>query len=179
MYREGPAEVKMVKMDPKGATKVNVTKEGVELDNTGNNFESQRADVKVRGGKWYYEVKLLTYGQIRIGWCTDTCNIPTNTYSGVGSDNDSWGFDGSNQKAWNGANGSGTRYGEYWNNGDVIGTVLDLEAKTISFYRNGNDMGVAFNSVPVGSGLFPAISVQKKTKSSRQFRKSTIQISHH
>lgn len=31
MYREGPAEVKMNKMDPKGVTKVNVTKEGVEV----------------------------------------------------------------------------------------------------------------------------------------------------
>lgn len=177
MYREGPAEVKMNKMDPKGVTKVNVTKEGVELDNTGNNFETLRADVKVRGGKWYYEVKLLTYGQIRIGWCNDTCNIPTNTYSGVGSDNDSWAYDGSNQKAWNGANGSGTRYGEYWNNGDVIGTILDLEAKTISFYRNGNDMGVAFNSIPVGNGLYPAVSVQKKQKVLVNFGKAPFKYS--
>jgi hypothetical protein len=36
MYREGPAEVKMVKMDPKGATKVNVTKEGVEVNKFSN-----------------------------------------------------------------------------------------------------------------------------------------------
>jgi len=162
MFREGSAEVKMQKLDSKGAIKIN--KEGVELDNQGNNFETCRADVKVRGGKWYYEVKLLTYGKIHIGWCNSNCNIQANPYTGIGNDSDSWGYDGSSQKAWHGTNNSGTRYGEYWNNGDVIGTVLDLEAKTISFYRNGNDLGVAFSNIAVGDGIYPAVSLQEKQK---------------
>jgi hypothetical protein len=169
-FREGPAEVKFVKMDSKGAIKI--SKDGLELDNQGNNFETCKADVKVRGGKWYYEVKLMTYGKIHIGWCNSTCNIQANAYTGIGNDNDSWSYDGSSQKAWTGVNGAGTRYGEYWNNGDVIGTVLDLEAKTISFYKNGNDLGVAFPSIPVGDGLYPAISLQKKQKVTINFGKT-------
>ena len=46
--------------------------------------------------------------------------------------------------------------------GDIIGSVLDLEAKTISFYRNGKDMGVAFTNIVIGEGLYPAASLQRK-----------------
>jgi len=171
-FREGPAEPKFIKMDQKAASKI--SKDGLEIDNQGNNFESFRADVKVKGGKWYYEVKLMTYGKIHIGWCNSNCNIQSNTYTGIGNDNDSWGYDGSAQKAWYGTNGAGTRYGEYWNNGDVIGSVLDLEAKTISYYKNGNDLGVAFSGITIGDGLYPAVSLQKKTKSSRLLWKGWI-----
>lgn len=174
MFREGPAQVKMQKMDSKGAVKI--SKDGAEVDNQGNNFENVRADVRVRGGKWYYEVKLLSYGQMRFGWCNDKCNIVTNTYTGIGNDSESWAYDGSCQKAWHGSGSSNneTRYGEYWNNGDVIGSVLDLEAKTISFYRNGKDMGVAFTNVPVGDGLYPAASLQRKQKCSFNFGKEAF-----
>jgi hypothetical protein len=46
--------------------------------------------------------------------------------------------------------------------GDVIGSVLDVESKTISFYRNGKDMGVAFNNVNIGDGLYPAASLSRR-----------------
>jgi len=176
-FREGPAEPKFIKMDQKAASKI--SKDGLEVDNQGNNFESFRADVKVKGGKWYYEVKLLTYGKIHIGWCNSNCNIQSNTYTGIGNDNDSWGYDGSAQKAWYGTNGAGTRYGEYWNNGDVIGSVLDLEAKTISYYKNGNDLGVAFSGITIGDGLYPAVSLQKKQKVQGCFGKGGFKYSLH
>src|SRR5690606_13003916 len=135
----------------------------LQVENTGNYFETVRGDVKVRSGKWYYEVKLLTYGKIHIGWCTDKCQIQSNSYvglysvvfveespqNGIGNDTESWAFDGSSQRVWHGSSSSNTRYGEYWNNGDIIGTILDLDAKTISFYRNGHDMGVAFTNIAV------------------------------
>lgn len=48
----------------------------IQCDNVGGKqFETVRADVKVRGGKWYYEVKLLGHGKMHIGWCTDKCNV--------------------------------------------------------------------------------------------------------
>lgn len=46
--------------------------------------------------------------------------------------------------------------------GDIIGTILDADAKTISYYRNGKDMGVAFSNVNIGDGLYPAASLQKR-----------------
>jgi len=166
--REGPAQVQMGKMDSKASVKI--SKDGLEIESTGNNVENFKANVKVRGGKWYFEVKLLSYGKIHIGWCTDKCDIQTNTYTGIGNDDQSWAYDGSCQKAWHGANQtSNDRYGEYWNNGDIIGTVLDLEAKTISFYRNGKDLGVAFQNVSSADGFYPAIALQKKQKVALNF----------
>jgi len=153
----------MQKMDSKGAVKIG--KDGLEVDNQGNNFENVRADVKVRAGKWYYEVKLLTYGKMHIGWCTDKCEVQTNSYeTGIGNDNESYAYDGSCQKAWHGSASNNERYGEYWNNGDVVGSLIDLESKTISYYRNGKDLGVAFNNVTIGDGLYPALSLQKRQK---------------
>jgi hypothetical protein len=170
MYREGPPQVQLHKMDSKGAIKI--SKDGLECDNTsGRNFETVKADVKVKGGKWYYEAKLLTYGKIHIGWCTDKCTIQTNSYTGLGHDTESWAYDGSYQVVWHGSSSNNTRYGEYWNNGDIIGCVLDLEAKQMSFYRNGKDLGVAFSSLSVGDGYYPAASLQYGQKIQFNFGK--------
>lgn len=47
--------------------------------------------------------------------------------------------------------------------GDVIGTLLDLNACEISYWRNNKFMGVAFKNVPVGPNLayFPAVSMSR------------------
>jgi len=116
----------------------------------------------------------LTYGKMQIGWATDKYSLQTNQYTGIGNDTESWSFDGSCQKAWHGGTTNDGRYGEYWSNGDVIGSVLDLDAKTISFYRNGKDMGVAFSNVSVGDGLYPAASLQKKQKCAFNFGKEAF-----
>jgi len=171
MFREGPQEISLVKLDPSGQVKINnSSSNGPEADNQGSNFETVRGDVLVKGGKWYYEVKLSTNGRIHIGWCTPKCQISSSSFSGLGQDTASWSYDGSSQKAWFGSPSGSTRYGEYWSVGDIIGTVLDLEAKTISFYRNGNDMGVAFTSVD-GEGFYPAASIHKRQKVNFNFGK--------
>jgi Kip1 ubiquitination-promoting complex protein 1 len=48
--------------------------------------------------------------------------------------------------------------------GDIIGCCIDLDAGQMTFYRNGESMGVAFNNVrcgenAVGLAYFPAISL--------------------
>lgn len=69
-----------------------------------------------------------------------------------------------------------TRYGEYWNNGDIIGCVLDLEAKQMSFYRNGKDLGTAFTGFSIGDGLYPAASLQYGQKLSFNFGKEPFKV---
>jgi len=168
MIRDGPSQTSVQKMDSKGSIKI---KDG-ECDNTGGkNFESVKADVRVKGGKWYYEVKLLGYGKMHIGWCTDKCQIQANSYNGIGHDTESWSYDGNYQAAWHGSSSNQKRYGEHWNNGDIIGCVLDLDTKSMSFYRNGKDLGVAFSGFSVGDGLYPAASLQYGQKLSFNFGK--------
>lgn len=42
------------------------------------------------------------------------------------------------------------QYGEYVNNGDILGCALDLENKTLQYWLNGKDWGVAFTNVVPG-----------------------------
>jgi Kip1 ubiquitination-promoting complex protein 1 len=78
---------------------------------------------------------------------------------GIGNDSESWSFDGSTQRAW--TSNSSQKFGEYWSQGwpfkisiiilgDVIGCILDLDNKTITYFRNGNELGAAFNGITVG-----------------------------
>lgn len=147
------------------------------------NFATARGTVFVSQGRWYnfllfisfqysliryYDLTVKSSGQARIGWCSQNY-APESTYVGCGSDQDSWGWDGSSQKAYHDEkkNSSGKTYGEYWNaydlslscltifliySNDIIGTSIDFDLNEIRYYRNGKDMGVAFRA-----NKFPAL----------------------
>lgn len=53
------------------------------------------------------------------------------------------------------------KYGEPWLTGDIIGCALDMNEGTIDFYRNGRNLGRAFENVPKGAGIayFPTVSL--------------------
>jgi len=54
----------------------------------------------------------------------------------------------------------GTKYGELWSRGDIIGCLLDFEQRRIIYYKNGKSLGVAFGSLRLSHvGMFPAVSV--------------------
>jgi len=170
MHRDGPFEVAMEKMNPNSAIKI---KTPTEIENPGSYMESVRANVRVASGKWFYEAKMNSYGKFHFGWCTKNCKMETaNNYAlGIGHDMESWGFDTSYPAAFHGSNTVQKSYGQYCNSGDVIGVLLDLEAKSISFYRNGKDMGVAFTGVTPGEGLYPCATIQAGQKCAFNFGK--------
>jgi len=120
-----------------------------------SHFASVRANTAVFAGKFYYEVRLLTSGLMQIGWCT--LSTPFSSDNGVGDDDTSFSYDGDRIRKWNAVSES---YGEAWAAGDVIGTLMDLDKKEISFYRNDKNLGVAFKNIKVGPNMayFPAIS---------------------
>ena len=52
--------------------------------------------------------------------------------------------------------------GEPYGNGDVVGCTLDCDARTVSYTKNGKDLGVAFQ-IPdnlAGQALFPAVCLK-------------------
>jgi hypothetical protein len=53
--------------------------------------------------------------------------------------------------------GSSTSYGASWAAGDVIGFALDLNANTLTFYKNGVSQGVAFSSGLIGKEWKPFV----------------------
>ena len=64
----------------------------------------------VYGGKWMYEITLLTNGIQQVGWAT--LDTPFTKQAGVGDSPDSYAFDGSRVKKWN--RGAASSYGEDW-----------------------------------------------------------------
>jgi len=128
------------------------------------NFGTARATVKVAQGRWYYEVKIITSGSARIGWATEDYK-PESRYDGVGSDADSWGWDGSRKQAYHDEKKhSGTEFGDYWSNGDIIGVSLDFDLREMHYYRNNKDMGVAFKNVRTSNPLMPCFSLYRGTQ---------------
>ncbi|KAG1334510.1 E3 ubiquitin-protein ligase RKP [Cocos nucifera] len=122
-------------------------------------FSSARANSCVWKGKWMYEVTLETSGVQQLGWATILCHF--NDRKGVGDAEDSYAFDGKRVSKWNKEPKS---YGQSWVVGDVIGCCIDLDADMISFYRNGESLGVAFDGVrkmEPGLGYYPAISLSE------------------
>ncbi|GMF12842.1 unnamed protein product [Phytophthora lilii] len=115
-------------------------------------------------GKWYYEVRLITAGVVQIGWADSTFEANCETGDGVGDHERSWAYDGARQVKWNSSKDEEYAADAPWSKNDVIGCLLDLDEGTVSFTRNGVDLGVAFRNVKHTSsdqGFFPAISVEQ------------------
>lgn len=122
-------------------------------------FSSARVNACVWKGRWMYEVTLDTSGVQQLGWATVSC--PFTDRKGVGDAEDSYAYDGRRVSKWN---KDQRTYGQSWVVGDVIGCCIDLDVDTISFYRNGVSLGVAFDGIrkmEPGVGYYPAISLSE------------------
>jgi len=139
-------------------------KNGLSLSVSSYNFGTARATVKLCQGRWFYEVKIVSSGQARIGWSTEDYK-PESRYDGCGSDGDSWGWDGSRKQAFHDEKKtSSVEYGEYWSNGDIIGVSLDFDLREIHYYRNNKDLGCAFKNIRTSNPLMPCISLYRGTQ---------------
>ena len=113
------------------------------------------------GSRLYYEARVETGGAVVLGLAgpgfdEGVENQPERP--GVGDVMPSWAFDGSRRR-------KRTRqisnvYGQRWKAGDMVGVLLDIDTKEISFSLNGKDLGPAFtlNDEEV-KGLYPAASL--------------------
>jgi hypothetical protein len=114
------------------------------------------ANVSNSTGKWYWEVKCdSTNGALpMVGIICDTFD-PNSTCYWLSTKG--YGYYGANGNIYTGSNGYGSTYGASYTVGDVIGVALDLDNRTIAFYKNGVSQGVAVSSLPSGT-IYPALS---------------------
>ncbi|XP_056888735.1 ryanodine receptor 2 isoform X2 [Takifugu flavidus] len=112
----------------------------------------------VNVGKWYFELMVVTAGQMRVGWARPGC-LPDQD---LGSDDQAFVFDGFKVQRWHQGN---EHYGRVWQAGDVVGCMIDLNDRTMMFTLNGevllDDLGseVAFKDFEVNEGFIPVCSV--------------------
>jgi hypothetical protein len=103
------------------------------------------ATMGVSSGKWYWETTITT-GSINtyypgLGIDTNLNALPTDQSGGTAS-----GYMYlSNGQKFN--NGSLTAYGSSFTTNDVIGVALDMDAGTITFYKNNTSQGQAFSGI--------------------------------
>lgn len=104
-------------------------------------------------GKVYYEATVRDEGLCRLGWATLSSSLD------IGTDKNSYGYGGTGKKSHA---KSFADYGEPYGLHDTIGCLLDLDARQLSYTKNGKNLGVAFDIAPhlQGQVLFPAISLK-------------------
>ncbi len=109
---------------------------------------SGRATIGVSTGKWYWEFTNLG-GNNSPG--IGNASMSLSTY--VGGDANGWSYfiDGTKYN-----NNVSSAYGAAYTTNDVIGIALDLDAGTLTFYKNGVSQGVAFSGL--SGTMFPAFS---------------------
>jgi hypothetical protein len=108
-----------------------------------------KGTIGISSGKWYWEVTLLS-GTTAVG-IADITSSRTQNY--VGQTSTSYGYYSGNGNKYN--NATGVAYGASYTTNDIIGVALDMDAGTLTFYKNNTSQGTAYSSL---SGTFtPAI----------------------
>lgn len=148
--REGTNEAALEPFTSQDARNITLSKKDLEAQHNSTgyynyNLDYVKSNVRVRGGKWYFEVRLQSPGSFHLGWCSSTYH-PQN---GTGH---FWGYDLSGQQKTS-SSGDLQEYGTPVQRGDIIGCALDLESKSMQFWRNGEDLGVAHSNVILEEGL--------------------------
>lgn len=113
-----------------------------------------RATIAVTSGKWYWETTMQAFG----GSNPDTGIVASSQNMNsadqfVGNLALGYSYAGNGQKR---NNNTGTAYGSTYTTGDIIGVALDMDAGTLTFYKNGVSQGQAFSGLAVAYA--PAVS---------------------
>eukprot|EP00759_Apiculatamorpha_spiralis_P020039 PhF_6_TR25617/c0_g2_i1/m.35972/K13177/DDX1; ATP-dependent RNA helicase DDX1 len=104
-------------------------------------------------GRWMYEVQVLDVGKsgqgiVRVGFST------MNAALDLGTDHNGFGYGGKKKKS---TNNTFEDYGDFYTAGDTITCCVDCDARTISYCKNGKELGVAFNYPSNVGALYPAL----------------------
>nr|VZI27969.1 unnamed protein product [Spirometra erinaceieuropaei] len=128
-----------------------------DLEEKTMNYRAQVTRAVTRG-KWYYEVELLTSGMVRVGWATALA--PPDVV--IGMRGSSYAFAPDQARKYH---REGVAYGKFCQPGDVIGCMLNLTERNITFSLNGEIMmdplgqEIAFKDLKPGIGYVPAYTL--------------------
>lgn len=116
------------------------------------------ATMGASSGKWYWEIhcsNLTSTSNLMLGVVTEAEHSNLNSSNKyVGSNTAGYGYYSFNGNKYN--NGSATAYGSAYVDNDIVGVALDMDAGTLTFYKNGVSQGVAFSGIT--GIMFPAFS---------------------
>ena len=109
----------------------------LQAKNTSSSYRTTRSTVHVKTGKWYYEATVIAAGSNFL------VGVAGPDYVAGSGARRAYNING--QKY--GQDGFGYSYGNTYTTNDVIGVAIDLDAGTLTFYKNGTSQGVAFTDL--------------------------------
>jgi hypothetical protein len=121
-----------------------------------------RATMAVSSGKWYWEITPTDVGGGGNVWI----GIQETTYTAFtgAQDNVTSGYAYKSDNGNKAAGSTLSSYGASYTNNDVIGVALDMDAGTLTFYKNNTSQGTAFSSI---SGTYRPLIVHNVGSVSR------------
>lgn len=144
--------MKFVKYAAKSS--VQISEDGLEVTSNFPKFwDGARGNKAVKKGNTYFEVTILSDGLARVGWTSPGCGDALGTESG------SFGYGGTGKIS---NSNDFSDYGEKFGSGDVIGCYLQLNGnRSISFSKNGKNLGVAFQLGREPTSFYPAVYLKE------------------
>jgi hypothetical protein len=105
-------------------------------------WQGVRSTVSKTSGKWYWEITLNQVNANAMMLGVGSSGAALTNF--VGSDVNGWGYYQTGQKFHTNSSAS---YGASYATGDIIGVALDLDAGTLTFYKNGVSQGQAYTGI--------------------------------
>jgi hypothetical protein len=137
----------------KTLTDGSITNGNLTLNGT-SNWNACRGTFGMSSGKWYWETTHSVYDQSLCGIADSVW--PTSTYyPGYSSTGYSAAY---GQNALKYVDGVNSAYGATFTIGDVIGYALDMDAGTLTCYKNGVSQGEMVTGLTAYGTIFPAIA---------------------
>jgi hypothetical protein len=122
------------------------------FDSAGGTRYGTIGTIGVSSGKWYWEYEFSAGGNSALlGITQKPFAVQMGTWPGEQTGD--YGYFGNNGNKYTA--GSGSAYGATFTTGDIIGVALDLDAGTLTFYKNNTSQGTAYSSI--SGTFFPAI----------------------
>ena len=100
------------------------------------------ATISISSGKWYAEITPTYLGTTGLVGVVNANKVAPTSYPNLTAFG--WVYQSNGNKA---NNNSTVSYGASWSANDVIGIALDMDAGTVTFYKNGVSQGQAYSGI--------------------------------
>ncbi|KAI0981288.1 hypothetical protein GJ496_001976 [Pomphorhynchus laevis] len=122
----------------------------------------------VHSGKWYFEVEIMTSGYAGVGWGKANSGPLVRNIDGSYEESNVYIYSGHEESSK--CHITCEQFGKKWKRGDIVGLMIDLHDRTISFSLNGellhDNVGsdAAFELIDTDDDYVPIIALAAKQK---------------